>query len=86
LSASWRNIQKGNYRNGSDIDLTLMGSALTYRILTRIETEIDDLLLPYLFDLSIFQQIDNPDVVDHINRVGSPLYEQNRQALSAETF
>jgi predicted nucleotidyltransferase len=38
---------KGASRAGSDIDLTLFGEALTYTQLNRIETEIDDLLLPY---------------------------------------
>jgi len=33
---------KGNFREGSDIDLTLTGDALTYRVMTRIEDEIDD--------------------------------------------
>ncbi len=67
---------KGNYRNGSDIDLTLTGNQLTYRIVARIEDEIDDLLLPYLFDISIFSQIEDPDVVDHINRVGISFYQR----------
>ena len=67
---------KGNYREGSDIDLTLTGEQLTYRTLLRIEDEIDDLLLPYLFDISIFSHIDDPDVIDHIRRVGVPFYER----------
>lgn len=65
---------KGNYRNGSDIDLTLFGSALTYEQLNRIETELDDLLLPYSIDLSLFKHIDAPDLIDHINRVGKVFY------------
>ncbi|MEL7071466.1 MAG: nucleotidyltransferase domain-containing protein [Cyanobacteria bacterium J06581_3] len=71
---------KGNYRNGSDIDLTLTGKGLTYRILTRIEDKIDDLLLPYLFDLSILRQIENTNVVEHIHRVGV-LFYQRKEAL-----
>ncbi len=67
---------KGNYRPGSDIDLTLTGFELTYNTLLRIETKIDDLLLPYLFDISLLRQISDPDVVDHIRRVGIPLYEK----------
>lgn len=67
---------KGNYREGSDIDLTLTGEHLTYRTLLRIE-EIDDLLLPYLFDISIFSHIDDADVIDHIRRVGMPFYERS---------
>ncbi|MBS4050387.1 nucleotidyltransferase domain-containing protein [Methylomonas rivi] len=65
---------KGTARKGSDIDLTLLGDKLDYRLLTRIETEIDDLLLPYTVDLSLFQQIDNPDLIDHIRRVGLIFY------------
>jgi len=37
---------------------------------------IDDLLLPYTFDLSIFHQIRDPDVMDHIRRVGVLFYEK----------
>jgi len=66
----------GNFRPGSDIDLTLTGKALTYQVVARIENEIDDLLLPYLFDISILSRIDNPNVVHHINRVGVAFYKQ----------
>lgn len=61
---------KGNYRKGSDIDLTLMGEKLETTDLLRIENKLDDLLLPYKIDLSIFHQIENQDLVDHIHRVG----------------
>ena len=67
---------KGNYRKGSDIDLTLVGEALTYSLLNRIETEIDDLLLPYTLDLSVFAQIDNPELIEHIRRVGKVFYSR----------
>ena len=60
----------GNYKSGSDIDLTLEGEALTLRQLNAIEIELDDLLLPYELDLSICHQIDNPDLLEHIKRVG----------------
>ena len=68
---------KGNYRNGSDIDLTLIGDQLNYSQLSGIESDIDDLFLPYSFDISIFKDIDNPDLVEHINRVGVVLYEKD---------
>ncbi|MEY3287975.1 MAG: hypothetical protein RLZZ419_217 [Pseudomonadota bacterium] len=68
---------KGTYRPGSDIDLTLIGEALTYTQLNRIETEIDDLLLPYTVDLSLYTQIDNADLLDHIQRVGQVFYQRD---------
>lgn len=61
---------KGNYRTGSDIDLTIKGDQLTLSQLTRIEQELDDLLLPYKIDLSLFHTIENQDLIQHINRVG----------------
>ncbi len=67
---------KGNYRNGSDIDLTLFGKDLTYEQLNRIETELDDLLLPYSIDLSLFEHIDATDLIHHINRVGKLFYSR----------
>jgi predicted nucleotidyltransferase len=67
---------KGNFKRGSDIDLTLLGNSLSLTILHKIENELDDLLLPYKIDLSIFEQIADPDVVDHIRRVGVVFYEK----------
>lgn len=64
---------KGNYRAGSDIDLTIVGK-LTLTDLLKIENEIDDLLLIYKFDLSLMHQIENPNLVEHINRVGKVFY------------
>lgn len=67
---------KGNYRNGSDIDLTIISDALDFNTLLRIETQIDDLLLPFKIDLSIFNKIENLDLIEHINRVGKVFYEK----------
>lgn len=61
---------RGNHKPGSDIDISLKGNQLTLEILNQIEREIDDLLLPYSFDLSIYHQIDNLELLEHIDRVG----------------
>ena len=66
---------KGNYKNGSDIDLTIKGKELDLRCLNRISLDLDDLLLPYTFDLSIYPHIKNPDLIEHIERVGKIFYE-----------
>lgn len=70
---------KGNYRNGSDVDLTLVGEDLTLTELLAIENELDDLLLPYKIDLSLYHQIDNPDLLEHIERVGEVFWESNKE-------
>ena len=64
----------GNFKPYSDIDLTLKGKNLDLSIQQKIETQLDDLLLPYKIDLSTFHQIQNQDLVDHISRVGKKFY------------
>lgn len=66
----------GNYKKGSDIDLTLLGEGMRLKQLNRIHNELDELLLPYIFDLSIYDQIANPDLLDHIERVGKIFYQK----------
>lgn len=68
---------KGNYKNGSDIDLTLRGGDLSLNVIYRILDDLDDLLLPYTFDLSIFNDISDPDVIEHIQRVGVMFYDKS---------
>ena len=65
---------KGNYREGSDIDLTLKGPRLDHKDLIDTSRKIDELNLPYLFDISISQNLDNPDLIDHIKRIGKVFY------------
>lgn len=67
---------KGNFKPGSDIDLTLLGSELDSRVLGGIDDELDDLLLPYRFHLSIFSKITQADVIEHIRRVGVVFYDK----------
>lgn len=38
--------------------------------------ELDNLLLPYTIDLSIYNHIGDPDVLAHIQRVGVAFYEK----------
>ena len=66
---------KGNYRNGSDIDLVLEGLDLDLSLQFKIENELDDLLLPYKIDLSIYHKIENQDLLKHIERVGKVFYD-----------
>jgi predicted nucleotidyltransferase len=72
---------KGNYKNGSDIDLTLQGSTdLSLNVFYRILDDLDELLLPYTIDLSIYNSIGDPDVIDHIHRVGITFYDKQERA------
>lgn len=61
---------KGNFRPNSDIDLTIIAPSMSLTEVLKIENEIDDLLLPYKIDLSLFHTIDNKNLIEHIQRVG----------------
>lgn len=72
---------KGNYQNGSDIDLTLFGNqSLTHQTLLSLLNEIDDLYLPYTIDLSLADQINDSEILEHIARVGVTFYEAQLSA------
>lgn len=67
---------KGNYKPASDIDLTLLGESIDMSIINKISWELDDLLLPYTFDLSIYHHLTDPELLDHIKRVGELFYSK----------
>ena len=69
---------KGDYRPGSDIDLTILGEGVTLTQLLKIENELDELLLPYKIDLCLLHKIENPELVAHIRRVGEVFYPMGR--------
>ena len=64
---------KGNYREGSDIDLTVKGK-LNFDNLVKMSVNLDDLKLPWKIDLSLYNQIENKDLLDHIDRVGITIW------------
>ena len=79
---------KGNFENGSDVDFAIVGPDINLSILHKVENEIDDLLLPYKFDISYYDHIKNKNLLDHINRVGVEFYVKNKseQQIHSNTY
>lgn len=73
---------KGNYRTGSDIDLTIKGSEISFAEFMQIENQIDDLMLPYTVDLSQYKQLANAELIEHIDRVGVEIYSEKGNTVS----
>ena len=67
---------KGNYRLGSDIDLVLEGRQLDDSQVLALETQLDDLLLPYQIDLSRLAAIQDEALLEHIQRAGRVFYQR----------
>lgn len=58
------------------------GETLDLNLLIKIDDALDNLLLPYSFDLSILAGIDNPALVEHIQRVGQLFIRDDSPGLS----
>lgn len=67
---------KGNFKRGSDVDLTLCGDAITPDVRAKVASALDDLLLPYTIDLSVFNTLNHTELREHIERVGVTFYER----------
>lgn len=65
----------GRHRPASDIDLTLKGPALSHDDLLELMAAVDDLLLPWQVDLSVYAELTD-DLRAHVDRVGLLLLER----------
>ncbi|GAB6042364.1 type I restriction endonuclease subunit R, EcoR124 family [Endothiovibrio diazotrophicus] len=74
---------KGNYRPGSDVDLTLkISGEPSLQFLYRVMDAVDELNLPWGFDLSLFAYLKNEELIRHIERKGVVFYD--REVYAAE--
>lgn len=64
---------KGTHKPGSDVDIALKGSGLTLNDLLALSVALDELWIPLRFDLLLYDRIDEPALLDHIDRVGKNL-------------
>ncbi len=66
---------KGTCKTGSDVDLVIKGKAITYQDVTRLSDLLNERFpLPYFFDVAHYEDIDNPALIAHIDRVGQIVY------------
>jgi predicted nucleotidyltransferase len=64
---------KGNYKYNSDIDICLFGAVDNVEA-NRISEELDELPMPYKFDVVSYNSISAPELREHIDRVGVDFY------------
>lgn len=60
---------KGNYKPSSDIDLALFGN-IDDKLLRHITSELDELPTPYQFDVLNYNDIDNENLKNNIDKFG----------------
>lgn len=67
---------KGNYHEGSDIDLAVIGNHITSDQLDTILLQIEDLELLYSVDILSYQDQTGTPIGEHIDRVGQVFYKR----------
>ena len=72
---------KGTNKPFSDVDIALVGEALSLTDLLQLKNEIDDLLLPYEFDFCIYKDLKNADFKSLIDRRGVEIYDRTSREL-----
>lgn len=63
----------GNCKQGSDVDIALKGQ-LDVSSVTRIKARLEELPLPYFFDLVDYDRITEPALRAHIDEFGKVFY------------
>lgn len=63
----------GHFKNYSDVDLALWGR-LNLNVIGRIMRELDELPLPYTFDVKAYEMIKHNPLKRHIDEFGKLLY------------
>jgi predicted nucleotidyltransferase len=67
---------KGNFREGSDIDLAVEGEELCEHELADLRSELDDEPIAHCVDLVLKKTITHRELLEHIERVGRVFYER----------
>lgn len=75
---------KGNHKPGSDIDIAFKGTDLTTKDILNLYVKWDDLAIPFKLDLLKYETIKEPNLKDHIDRVGIELYSRWKDKILKE--
>src|SRR5450759_1848541 len=67
---------KGNFKDGSDIDVAIKGNELTFKDILHCTGKLEELNLPYRIDLLDYDKIKEPALKEHIDRVGIEFYSR----------
>lgn len=64
---------KGNFLNGSDIDIAIKAKDLSFEEFLNLKAKLQELNIPQKIDLIVYENIENKDLKEHIDRVGIKL-------------
>lgn len=68
---------KGNFYEGSDIDIAVFGENLNFKQILDLSIKLDSVGLLQAIDLVHFEKIKEPELKKHIERVGVQIYDRD---------
>lgn len=69
---------KGNFADGSDIDIVIIAPKLTFSGYLKIVDELEQLDIPYKIDLAKYELLDE-SIKEHIDRVGKEIFKKKHK-------
>lgn len=74
---------KGNYKNGSDVDIVLIGEKITHQMALDVSFELnEETQMPYKFDVLNINDINNQELLAHFKRKGIVFYKKSTSKSS----
>lgn len=66
---------KGNYKPGSDIDIAIYGENISFDILSKLNSILEEKSpMPYFFDIVDYSHLKHRELKEHIDRVGKVIF------------
>lgn len=72
------------FQAGSDVDLAIMNSGVSGRIIRNVLSDFEDSNLPYFVDIINFPELKHTDIKNHIMQAGKLLYKSESLSLLNE--
>lgn len=68
----------GNYKPGSDVDLAVKGNHLQEQTVAQLADFLnEETTMPYFFDVVNYGNLDNPQLIAHIDRRGIIIFQRS---------
>ena len=65
----------GNFKNGSDVDIALMGANVNFDTVSKIHFKLEEESpMPYFFDVTDYNHLESEDLKRHIEKFGKEIY------------
>lgn len=68
---------RGTAQKGSDIDLVIFATKLSFSQYLRLMSDIDELNLPYQIDLIKYELITDKELLEQIEKEGKEIYKKS---------